>query len=89
MKLYVFCVKDRATDAYGTPMFLQAAGQATRSFTDEVNRAGEDNQLFKHPDDFDLYELGVFDTDDGSFDCFVPRLMARGKDVSLNFKVSN
>lgn len=85
MRLYVFCVKDRATDAFGTPMFLQATGQAVRAFTDEINRKVEDNQLFHHPDDFDLYELGEFDTDEGSFDVFVPRLLARGKDVSLTY----
>ncbi|WNK13984.1 MAG: nonstructural protein [Microvirus sp.] len=89
MKLYIFCVKDRATDAFGTPMFMAATGQAVRSFSDEVNRAADDNQLNRHPDDFDLYEVGVFDTDDGSFDVFVPRLLTRGKDVSLNFIEKN
>lgn len=82
MKMYVFCVKDRAVDAFGNPMYAVAPGQALRSFTDEVNRAAEDNQLYRHPDDFDLYELGLFDTQLGVFECGVPRVVARGKDVS-------
>ena len=89
MKLFVFCVKDRATDMFGTPMFLQAVGQAIRSFSDEVNRADADNQLYKHPDDFDLYECGQFESDDGSFDVFIPRLLVRGKDVSTQVKGVN
>lgn len=89
MRLLCFCVKDRATDAFGNPMFMLATGQAVRSFSDEVNRAGDDNQLYQHPDDFDLYELGDFDTESGSFDCFVPRLLTRGKDVSLRFVKEN
>ena len=84
MKMVVFCVKDRATDAFGSPMFLAAVGQAVRTFSDEINRASDDNQLYKHPDDFDLFELGTFETDDGSFDVFVPRLLTRGKDVALH-----
>ena len=83
MKLMVFCVKDRATETFGTPMFLVAKGQAIRSFTDEVNRSAADNQLFLHPDDFDLYELGFWSSDDGSFDVGKPTVICRGKDVQI------
>ncbi|QCQ85032.1 nonstructural protein [Blackfly microvirus SF02] len=85
MKLSIFVVKDRATDVFGQPMFLVSSGQAVRSFTDEINRQAEDNQLYRHPDDFDLYELGEFENEEGSFTTFAPRLVTRGKDVSLTF----
>lgn len=81
MKTLIFCVKDRATNMFGNPMFLVATGQATRSFSDEVNRKAADNQLNLHPDDFDLYVLGQFDSDDGSFETHAPDLVVRGKDV--------
>jgi hypothetical protein len=58
MKQIICTVKDRAADAYGRPMFVPSAGVAIRSFSDEINRNNADNQLFNHPDDFDLYELG-------------------------------
>jgi len=81
MNTLIFCVKDRATDMFGTPMFLMATGQATRSFSDEVNRKEAGNQLNMHPDDFDLYQLGTFDSESGSFLTHAPELVVRGKDL--------
>lgn len=83
MKMQVFCVRDRASDQYGNPMFLLSSGQALRSFADEVNRAASDNLMFQHPDDFDLYYLGEFDTSDGVFSCKAPEQVAVGKMVKL------
>lgn len=89
MNLYVFSVRDQATDMFGTPMFLVAVGAAVRSFTDEINRVAPDNALSQHPDDYVLYELGSFDTDTGKFDTYVPVQICRGKDVSLNYVEKN
>ena len=67
---------------YGRPFFLPATGVAIRSFQDEVNRNAPDNQMYAHPDDFDLYELGVFDDFDGKFALHeAPKLLALGKQV--------
>ena len=65
MKQVVVAVKDRAADAFGRPFFVQTQGVAIRSFMDEVNRQAEDNQLYQHPDDFDLFELGMYDDSTG------------------------
>jgi len=82
--IYNVCsVRDRAVDSYGNPFFVQAVGQAVRSFSDEINRRADDNQLNKHPEDFDLYTLGTFNSDTGLFDTGVPRQIAVGKDVFL------
>ena len=83
MILQIFAVRDRATDQFGTPMFLITSGQAIRSFTDEVNRADKDNQIFAHPDDFDLYSLGSFNTDTGEFVTVVPEQVCIGKLVKI------
>ena len=61
MKLIVCSVKDRAADAFGRPMFVPSQGVAIRSFSDELNRNDPENQLYNHPDDFDLYDFGTFD----------------------------
>ena len=61
----IVAIKDRAADAFMRPWFVPTAAMAIRSFMDEVNRKAEDNQLFHHPDDFDLYELGIFDDSNG------------------------
>ena len=84
MKLVLCSVKDRAADAYGRPMFVPSVGVAIRSFSDEVNRKDPENQLFNHPDDFDLYELGVFDDSTGKYEIRDnPSVIVRGKDVKI------
>ncbi len=85
MKLVLCSVKDRAADAYGRPMFVPSVGVAIRSFSDEVNRKDSENQLFNHPDDFDLYELGEFDDNTGLFVLHEqPKLLSLGKQVKIN-----
>ena len=49
-----------------------------------MNRAHDDNQLYKHPDDFQLFYLGVFDDNTGGIDLLAqPKLIARAKDVMI------
>ena len=84
MKLNLCSVKDRAADAFGRPMFVASPGVAIRSFSDEINRQAEDNQLYNHPDDVDLYEFGVFDDNSGAFEIFEsPKLLSLGKQVKI------
>lgn len=84
MKLVLCSVKDRAADAYARPMFVPSTGVAIRSFSDEVNRAADDNQLYNHPDDFDLYEFGEFDDNTGQFALHEqPKLLSLGKQVKI------
>jgi hypothetical protein len=82
MKLTLCSVKDRAADAFGRPMFVPSTGVAIRSFSDEVNRKDVENNLYNHPDDFDLYELGEFDDNTGLFSLHEqPKLLTLGKQV--------
>ena len=84
MKLNICSVKDRAADAFGRPMFVPSTGVAIRSFSDELNRSDADNQLYNHPDDFDLYEFGVFDDNTGLFELYdQPKLLSLGKQVKI------
>jgi hypothetical protein len=84
MKLTLCTVKDRAADAFGRPMFVRSIGEAIRSFSDEVNRKSDDNQLFNHSDDFDLFELGEFDDNTGLFVLHEqPKLVSLGKQVKI------
>ena len=81
MLQFVVSVKDRAADVFNRPFFVPHRNVAIRDFTDEVNRAAADNQLNKHPDDFDLYLLGQFDDSKGIFVSEEPVVLVRGKDV--------
>lgn len=80
-KFVICCIRDSAADAFNIPIFLRSTGVAIRTFTDEINRAADDNQLYKHPDDHDLYMLGFYDQETGEFELEKPRQLARGKDV--------
>ena len=57
-------IYDCKAEAWLTPMFFQAKGQAIRSFSDAVN--GE-SEFAKHPDDYTLFCLGTFDDSCGEF----------------------
>lgn len=86
MILIVCSVRDRAVDAFMRPIFVPAAGAAIRSFSDEVNRVSPENEMNRHPSDYDLYELGQFDDQTGILSSHSsPRVLMRGQDC----KVSN
>lgn len=85
---YIVCaVFDRGTQAYGSPFFMKAAGEAVRMFSDAVNTESQDSLMFKHPSDFELFALGQFDDASGMFDTHSPKLLARGEDVSTRRKL--
>jgi hypothetical protein len=63
MKLLVFSVFDSKAETFGTPMFFNTIGMATRAFFDEANR--EDSMIFKHGADYTLFQIGEFDPDKG------------------------
>lgn len=96
MKLVMLAVLDSACESFARPMFVPAIGVAVRSFTDEVNRKGEDNMLNAHPEHFSLFELGLYDDVTGRFELLYedvsdpagvsvrvqkPRLVMKAEDV--------
>lgn len=78
MRYKIVCVRDRAADVFGQPIFVASLGVALRSFSDEVNN--KESNINKHPDDYDLYELGEFDDNEGLFYANHPRQIAVGKE---------
>lgn len=82
MNLIICAIRDSATQAFARPIFVRAAGQAMRSFIDEVKRDDPTNDLHNHPTDFELYQLGTFDEQAGELKPHPPQLLMRGKDVS-------
>ncbi|AXH73929.1 MAG: nonstructural protein [Microviridae sp.] len=82
MRLEIFSVFDIALGAFGRPMFLNSVGQAMRSFSDEVNRKSDDNNMYRHPEDFALFHCGTWVDDDGSFEVFDrPQRLTNAVDV--------
>lgn len=79
MKLKIFSIRDSAMDAYARPFFVPSVAMAARGFRDEANRA--EGEICKHPEDYELFELGEFDEDTGRFtNLDVPRSVVRGVD---------
>ena len=68
MKHVICVVRDIKADLFGQPFFNASVGMAQRSFSDSVNRPDEKSLLFNHPEDFELYQLGSFDDQTGTFD---------------------
>lgn len=79
-KKFLICsVRDSAMQAYAAPMTFVAMGQAQRAFRDEVNR--KESQLNAHPEDFELWMIGLFCEDDGTVEPCKPECVARAKDL--------
>lgn len=68
MKLVIISIRDVVANLYSPCSFVQSKGAALRSFSQEVNRADTNNQLYNHPNDFELYELGTFDDETATFE---------------------
>jgi len=66
MRTRVYSLRDRKAAVFGRPVFTASFGSLVRELTDAV-REGQD-MLGKHPGDFELYELGWFDDEKGTFD---------------------
>lgn len=84
MLLSVVVIRDSAADAFMRPFYVVSEGQAIRSFQDEVNRKSDDNIMNSHPEDFELFLLGSFDDNDGSFSLLKsPKSLATAKNLIL------
>lgn len=80
MKIIVCAVRDSAVDGFATPFFMASTAVAVRSFRDEVLKG--DSPMNKHPEDYALYQLGVFDEQVGQFEnCPSPIQLIRAQDI--------
>lgn len=78
MELRMMALRDAALEAYGRPFFVSTVGQAVRSFMDEL--ANKDSEISKHPADYDLYCLGVYNDFTGVVSSTGAERVARGVD---------
>lgn len=86
MNHVVFSVRDSKSALFGQPFFSNSVGSAIRAFDDEVNRAHDGNTMFHHPEDFTLYELGVYDDHTGEFTTKLPKVLVTALDVKKGVK---
>lgn len=63
MKIGVFSAWDRKTGVYTMPFYAVTRGQAQRTLADGMQ---EPNSIVgRHPEDFQLFQVGTFDDDQG------------------------
>lgn len=79
MKLFCMAIRDRQTTAFMNPFYVAHVGAAIRGFTDLINDGKSD--LARHPEDYDLYQLGTFDDGTGMHEVAVPTQVSVGKNV--------
>lgn len=66
--LRMYSLFDSGVGAYLKPFWSDHKANAMRSFTQLVNdKSDPNNMVANHPDQFVLFELGVFDSNGGSF----------------------
>lgn len=82
-KIVVCSVRDVKANAFAQPMFFPTIAFAQRAFTDHVNEPNAQNAVNKHPADYELWCLGLFDEDDGVFEAPTDfrRMLCRGDEV--------
>ncbi len=90
MKLNMYAIYDTASGLYGRPLFAQADGEAIRAFDDLSVNA--DHEVGKHPEDYSLNRLGIYDDTNGKLineenECLITGLEAVAK--SRNVKRDN
>jgi len=77
----IVVLKDTAVNAFGKPFFCPSAPAALRALRDEAN-SKNNSDLALHPEDFLVFELGLFDDSTGRFDLHPdPLQISRGLDL--------
>lgn len=73
--LRLYSLYDAAVGAYMRPFWSDHKANALRSVTQLVNdKSDSNNMVANHPDQFVLFEIGVFDPSTGEFCSNVPAL---------------
>lgn len=77
--LKIICVvRDRVTDMFMHPFCVPTEAAAIRDFADQVNRADQNNPLYMHPGDYELFAVGTFEDRECVFQTGSPRSIALG-----------
>ena len=66
MRVNCYSIFDMKSLTYGTPFFSLNESVARRDFGDLTREPS--STVFRHPEDFRLFHVGVFDLDKGLFD---------------------
>lgn len=74
MKLNILSIRDIKTGHFAKPMDALHTGEIIREFEDV--KKNPETKYGKHPEDFNLYILGSFDTETGKLESIEPVMLA-------------
>lgn len=64
MQNKLYALYDSKAEAYSGPISHRTKGEAIRTFSDECNNP--ESVLYKHPEDYTLFEVGTFSIENGT-----------------------
>jgi len=72
MKTLMYTIKDGPADFFMAPFCVQTRGEAVRMWSDAAN--DPQSKFAKHPSDYGLFEIGVFDAIACTIELFSERI---------------
>lgn len=83
MQINFYSIFDSAAKAFTQPFQMHNDTLAKRAFADNVNSTDENN-ISKHPEQFSLYHIGIFDDQTGIIDAlYEPLYLCSAKSLQL------
>ena len=76
MKLFMYSIFDVAAGVYDRPVVGRSDLEAVRVFTDMCNTA--EHPVGKHPDDYTLFRIGIWDDNSGEIKPCAPEKVING-----------
>lgn len=72
-------IHDTKAEVWGEPFYVMSNGQAVRAFADAAR--GNDTDIGKHPEDYNLYKIGEWDERTGAILAIEPVHLIAGANV--------
>lgn len=80
--LQIYAVRDTAAEAYiSPPIFVPARGAAMRAFMDALDPNAQASPFNKHPQHFELWYVGDYNTQTGEITGKTPEYIVKGVDI--------
>lgn len=76
MRRPVLAIYDSKAELYGEPIVAVAVGVVVREFADRCSDGK--SEYWKHPEDFTLFQIGVYDDSEGKLIAQVPVSLGNG-----------
>lgn len=73
MRFTIVALRDIKANYWHPPIFVRNTMVTLRNLSDEINTPEKKEDWQRHPEDFELYELGSWDSEQGDFDIANPK----------------